>query len=165
MMSTPTPNPLAAAQDPRIDVLFGLASSSLEAFAKLTALNLDVLRFGLAENQELLNKALAANNVQELLALPTLIAPAMAGRMLSYSHQLSDIAAAVQQQFPTSAQIQRRKAQSETQRSSETPAKPSATPADTGSAASASATTPGSAPAPAARKSTKRAIPVATTGE
>jgi phasin family protein len=164
-MSTPTPNPLAPAQDPRIDMLFGLANRSLEAFAKLTALNLEALRFGLAENQELLNKALAANNVQELLALPTLMAPAVAGQILSYSHQLSDIAAAVQQQFPTSAQKQRGKAQPVTQSPSGTPAKQSAVPAETGSAASAAEITPGGAPAPAGRKSTKRAIPAVTTGE
>lgn len=164
-MSTPTPNPLAPAQDPRIDVLFGLANRSLEAFAKLTALNLEALRFGLAENQELLNKALAANNVQELLALPTLIAPAVAGQILSYSHQLSDIAAAVQQQFPASAQIQRRKPQPVTQDPSATPAKQSAMSAETGSTGAASETTSGGAPAPAGRKSTKRAIPAVTTGQ
>jgi len=95
-MSTLIPHPLAAEQDERINTLFSAVNRSLEALEKLTALNVQAIRFGLAENQEFLGKALAANNVQELLALPALMAPAVAGQVLLYGKQLSEIVAAMQ---------------------------------------------------------------------
>lgn len=104
-MSTPIPHPLAAEQDERINTLFSVVNRSLAAFEKLTALNVQAIRFGLAENQELLGKALAANNVQELLALPALMAPAVAGQALLYGKQLSEIVAAMQPGGPVSAQL------------------------------------------------------------
>jgi len=95
-MSTLIPHPLSAEQDERINTLFSVVNRSLEAFEKLTALNVQAIRFGLAENQEFLGKALAANNVQELMSLPALMAPAVAGQALLYGKQLSEIVAAMQ---------------------------------------------------------------------
>ena len=62
-MSTLIHHPLAAEQDERIITLFGVVNRSLEAFEKLTALNVQAIRFGLGENQQMLGKALSANNV------------------------------------------------------------------------------------------------------
>ncbi|WP_454872032.1 phasin family protein [Paraburkholderia xenovorans] len=71
--------------------LCGITTRSMEAFERLTALNLQAIRFGLAETQEVVARACAAGNLPEILCLPTLLAPAGAAQALSYSRQFFEI--------------------------------------------------------------------------
>ncbi|MFM0055307.1 TIGR01841 family phasin [Paraburkholderia phytofirmans] len=73
------------------DQLFGITSRCCYAFERLTALNLQAVRFGLAESQEALARTCAADNLPEILSLPTLLAPAAFAQALSYSRQFFQI--------------------------------------------------------------------------
>lgn len=73
------------------DQLFGITSRCCDAFERLTALNLQAIRFNLAETQESLARTCVADNLPEMLCLPTLLAPAGFAQALSYSRQLVEI--------------------------------------------------------------------------
>jgi phasin family protein len=73
------------------DNLFGVTTRSFEAFERLTALNLEAIRFGLAETQEAMARTCAADNLPEMLCLPTLLAPVGVAQALSYSRQFFEI--------------------------------------------------------------------------
>ncbi|NPT36886.1 TIGR01841 family phasin [Paraburkholderia xenovorans] len=79
--------------------LCGITTRSMEAFERLTALNLQAIRFGLAETQEVVARACAAGNLPEILCLPTLLAPAGAAQALSYSRQFFEILSDLQPDF------------------------------------------------------------------
>ncbi|MFM0514094.1 TIGR01841 family phasin [Paraburkholderia sp. RL17-373-BIF-A] len=73
------------------DQLFGITTRCCDAFERLTALNLQAVRFGLAETQEALARTFAADNLPELLCLPTLLAPVGFAQALAYSRQFFQI--------------------------------------------------------------------------
>ncbi|WP_454825683.1 phasin family protein [Paraburkholderia xenovorans] len=79
--------------------LCGITTRSMEAFERLTALNLQAIRFGIAETQEVVARACAAGNLPEILCLPTLLAPAGAAQALSYSRQFFEILSDLQPDF------------------------------------------------------------------
>ena len=76
--------------------LFGITSRCSNAFERLTALNLQAFRFGLAETQEALARTCVANNLPDVLCLPTLLAPVGFAQALSYSRQIFEIMSARQ---------------------------------------------------------------------
>jgi phasin family protein len=73
------------------DKLFAVTTRSCEAFERLTALNLQAIRFGLAETQEALARTCVANNLPEMLCLPTLLAPVGFAQTQSYGRQFFEI--------------------------------------------------------------------------
>ncbi|ASV99053.1 phasin [Paraburkholderia aromaticivorans] len=73
------------------DNLFSVTTRSFEAFERLAALNLQALRFGLAETQEAMARACTAGNLPEVFCLPTLLAPVGVAQALSYSRQFFEI--------------------------------------------------------------------------
>jgi phasin family protein len=73
------------------DQLFGLTSRYCNAFERLSALNLQAVRFGIAETQEGIARTCAADNLPEVLCLPTLLAPVAVAQALSYSRQFFEI--------------------------------------------------------------------------
>lgn len=100
--------------------LCGMTTRSLEAFGRLTALNLEAIRFGLAETQEAIARTCAASNLPEMLSLPTLLAPAGAAQALSYSRQFCEILSDLNPDFavpPVDAHRQRHAADSAATRS------------------------------------------------
>jgi phasin family protein len=78
------------------DRLFDSTGRCCDAFEQLTSLNLQAIRFGLAETQEALARTGAANNLPEVLCLPTLLAPAGFAQALSYGRQFFEILSALQ---------------------------------------------------------------------
>lgn len=80
---------------------FNLTSQYLENLERLTALNVQALRFCLAESQEILARALAAENLPEMLLLPTLAAPVCAAQFQSYGRQFFGLATALQRHNTT----------------------------------------------------------------
>ncbi|MFL9913727.1 TIGR01841 family phasin [Paraburkholderia sp. RL17-337-BIB-A] len=78
------------------DKLFGITTGCFDAFERLTALNLQAIRFGLAKAQEALARTCVADNLPEVLCLPTLLAPAGFAQALSYSRQFLAIVSYLQ---------------------------------------------------------------------
>lgn len=76
--------------------MFEITSRCCDAFERLTALNLQAMRFGLAETQEAVARTSVAENLPELLCLPTLLAPVGFAQALSYSRQFFGIMSALQ---------------------------------------------------------------------
>ncbi|WP_238535759.1 TIGR01841 family phasin [Paraburkholderia phytofirmans] len=93
------------------DQMFDITSRCCDAFEKLTALNLQAIRFGLAKTQEGLARTCVADNLPEMLCLPTLLAPAGFAQALSYSRQFFEIMSGLQRHSvppqPASAARQR----------------------------------------------------------
>ncbi|ANB77857.1 phasin (plasmid) [Paraburkholderia phytofirmans OLGA172] len=73
------------------DKLFAITTRSCDAFERLTALNLQAIRFGLAETQEALARTCVANNLPEMLCLPTLLTPVEFAQTQSYCRQFFEI--------------------------------------------------------------------------
>ena len=79
------------------DHMFDITSRCCDAFERLTALNLQAMRFGLAETREAIARTELANNLPEVLCLPTLLAPVGFAQALSYSQQFFGIMSVLQQ--------------------------------------------------------------------
>ncbi len=73
------------------DKLLGITTRCCDAFERLTALNLQAIRFGLAETQEALARTCVANNLPEMLSLPVLLAPVGSAQTQSYCRQFFGI--------------------------------------------------------------------------
>ncbi|KAA1003502.1 phasin family protein [Paraburkholderia panacisoli] len=78
------------------DRLFDITSRCCDASERLTALNLQAFRFGLAETQEARARTCVANNLPEMLCLPTLLAPVGFAQALSCRRQCFEIMSALQ---------------------------------------------------------------------
>lgn len=89
----------SAAQKASVTLLFGLTDQALAGIEKFIALNMDVARATLTEAQVAMQKALLADDQQELLALPANLIRPVGDRMLSYHRQLREIGSATQAEF------------------------------------------------------------------
>lgn len=98
-MAQVIPDRWLSAESEAFDKLFGLTSRCFETVERLTALNLQAIRFGLAETQEVLARTAAADNLPEVLALPVLLAPAGAAQALSYGRQFFEMVSDLQRGF------------------------------------------------------------------
>jgi hypothetical protein len=85
VVSNLIPEQLVTAQKVGLERLFGLTTQAFGSIEKLAELNLQVVKSTLAENQELLTKALSANHPQALFALPAGLAQAAVEKLASYS--------------------------------------------------------------------------------
>lgn len=102
-MSTLTPQQLVAAQQAGLNALFGFANTAFAGIEKLVALNVQASKATLAENQEVVMKALSAGNPSELLALPTALSQPAADKVTAYGRQVHEIVSGVQGEFLKSA--------------------------------------------------------------
>jgi phasin family protein len=91
MMTQFIPTQWLSMESNGFDKLFGITTGCFDAFERLTALNLQAIRFGIAETQEALARTCVADNLPEVLCLPTLLAPAGFAQALSYSRQFFEI--------------------------------------------------------------------------
>lgn len=73
------------------DKLFAITTQWCDAFERLAALNLQAIRFGFAETQEAIARTCVANNLPEMLSLPTLLAPVGFAQTQSYCRQFFEI--------------------------------------------------------------------------
>jgi phasin family protein len=90
-MSTPFAEQFYTAQNARFEALIGLSTKVLRNVGEIAALNWQTVQTALAENQELLTKALSENNAQGLLSLPAGMAQPAINRAASYGRQVSEI--------------------------------------------------------------------------
>jgi phasin family protein len=102
-MSTLIPQQLVAAQQSGLEAIFGLTNKAFEGFEKLVALNLQVGKAALAENQEIVAKALSAGNPGELFALQASLSQPVAEKVVAYGRQVQEIVAGVQSEITAAA--------------------------------------------------------------
>jgi phasin family protein len=100
-MSSFAPEQLFATQKAAFDTLFGLTFKAFEGFEKLVELNLQVVKSTLAENQEVVGKALSAKDSQGFFALQT---PASGEKLQSYWRHVSEIVTNTQGEFTAAAE-------------------------------------------------------------
>ena len=100
-MSNFVPEQLFATQKAAVDTLFGLTFKAFEGFEKLVELNLQVVKSTLAENQEVVGKALSAKDPQGFFALQT---PPTAEKLQSYWRHVSEIVTSTQGEFTAAAE-------------------------------------------------------------
>ncbi len=90
-MSTPIPEQLTTVQKAGLDAFRDLASSVFGSMRELTELNLRAVNSALAENQELMTRAISPGNPQELFALNAVLVQPTMDRAVSYSREVSEI--------------------------------------------------------------------------
>jgi phasin family protein len=94
-MSTHIPQQLVDAQTASTRQVFSFSSRAFEGFEKLAALNLQVIKATLAENQALAMKALSARP-DELVALSASLVKPTAEKVAAYSRHVREILSDVQ---------------------------------------------------------------------
>lgn len=102
-MNTLIPQQFVQAQNASVQQMFAFSNRAFEGIEKLTALNLQVVRATLAENQALLTKALSARP-EELVALSTSLAKPTAEKVAAYNRHVYEILSGVQGGLSSTAQ-------------------------------------------------------------
>ncbi|WP_432263418.1 TIGR01841 family phasin [Cupriavidus sp. TMH.W2] len=97
---------LTALQAANFDLLFGLTNKTLAGLQKLAELNLQTMKATLAETQDNIQKAFAAKDMQELLALQTSLLQPATERAQAYQRQLIEITSATRAEFARIAEAQ-----------------------------------------------------------
>ncbi|HZZ09552.1 MAG TPA: TIGR01841 family phasin [Paraburkholderia sp.] len=105
-MSTLIPQQLIAAQKSGLDTFFGLTNKVFEGFEKLVALNLQVGKQTLAENQALVSKAVTSGNPAELIALQASLAQPTAEKVAAYGRHVHEIVSGVQSEITAATTAQ-----------------------------------------------------------
>jgi phasin family protein len=90
-MSTPIAEQFYTAQRAGFEVLLGLSAKVLRSVGEIAELNWQTVKTALAENQELLTKALSENNAQGFLSLPVGMAQPAIHRAAWYGRLVSEI--------------------------------------------------------------------------
>jgi phasin family protein len=102
-MSTLIPQQFFDAQNASVQQLFAFSNKAFEGIEKLTALNLQVVKATLAENQALMAKALSAKP-EELVALSTSLAKPTAEKFAAYNRHVYEILSGIQGGLTSTAQ-------------------------------------------------------------
>jgi phasin family protein len=102
-----------ASNKAQLDVLAGLTSRAFEGLEKITALNLQVLKTGLAEAAETGRAALSATDAQALFALQAGVLQPAADKVAAYGRQVHAIVTATGADFEKVAAEQFSGAQSQ----------------------------------------------------
>lgn len=111
-MSTLIPQQLVNAQNASIQQFFDFSATAFSGVEKLAALNLQVVKTTLAENQAIVNRALSAKP-EELFALSGDLAKPTAEKVAAYSRQVYEILSGTQAQLSSAAQSQFKQSQEE----------------------------------------------------
>ncbi|WP_116322104.1 MULTISPECIES: phasin family protein [unclassified Cupriavidus] len=97
---------IAAAQQANLAIVLGLTNKAIEGFERLVQLNLQAMKSTLTETRENTQKALSAEDQQELLALQASMIPQIGEKALLYQRQLIEIGTATQAEFAKVAEAQ-----------------------------------------------------------
>ncbi|MFM0197809.1 phasin family protein [Paraburkholderia strydomiana] len=111
-MSTLIPQQFVEAQNASVQQMFAFSNTAFEGIEKLTALNLQVVKATLAENQALLMKMLSAKP-EELVTLSTSLAKPAAEKLAAYNRHVFAILSGVQGDLSSTAQSQLQQHQSD----------------------------------------------------
>jgi phasin family protein len=105
-MSTVFPQQFFSAQSVQVQNLFGAFQAAFDGIEKLTTLNLQVVKTSLAENQVIVEKALATRSPQDFVELSTSVAKATAEKASLYGKQVKEIVSNMQSEASTTAKSQ-----------------------------------------------------------
>ncbi|SAL84510.1 phasin family protein [Caballeronia terrestris] len=105
-MSTMFPQQYLPAQSAQVQNLFGALQAAFDGIEKLTALNLQVVKTSLAENQVIVEKAFATRSPQEFFELSSSVAKATAEKANLYGKQVKEIVSNMQSEAATTAKSQ-----------------------------------------------------------
>jgi phasin family protein len=95
-MYTITPQELLSSQTVLYQDYFRFANTIFEGIEKLVALNIQVVKTSLAENQVIVEKALATKGPEEFILLSSGLAQATAEKAALYGRQVAAILSSVQ---------------------------------------------------------------------
>jgi phasin family protein len=109
------PQQFADKQNASVQPVFAFASNVFDGIEKLTALNLQVVKATLAENQAILMKTLSATP-DEVFALSTSLAKPTAEKVAAYSRHVREILSDFQGGLSSTGQAQLQQYQSDAQR-------------------------------------------------
>ena len=155
-MSTLIPQQLVNAQNTGVQQAFALATNAFDGIEKLVALNLQVVKMTLAENQAIMTRAVSARP-EELFALSTSLMQPAAEKVAAYSRHVYKILTAMQGQFTSATQAQFQQYQRDTQELVASLAKQAPLGSETGVTLWNSAVSKASAASEAAYKAAKEA--------
>jgi phasin family protein len=156
VMSTLIPQQLVNAQSAGVQQVFAFATKAFDGIEKLVALNLQVVKATLAENQEIMTKAVSAKP-EELFALSTSLVQPAAEKVASYSRHVYEILSAMQGELSSATQAQFQQYQRDAQGLVENLAKHAPLGSETAVTAWKSAIATASAASEPANKATKEA--------
>ncbi|MFL9869932.1 phasin family protein [Paraburkholderia fungorum] len=105
-MSSLAPEQLVAVQQAGFETTFGLLTNAFEAIEKLAELNVQAVKSTLAESQEILVKALAAKEPQEVFALQASLTQPAIEKAQSYWRRVYEIISSTQAEFAATAETQ-----------------------------------------------------------
>lgn len=114
-MSSLVPEQLVAAQKAGLETTFGLLTKALEGTEKLVELNVQAVKSTLAESQEILTKAFAAKDPQELFALQASQVQSSAEKAQSYWQHVYELLSGTQAEFTAAAEAQLKQYQHDAQ--------------------------------------------------
>ncbi|MFJ4290663.1 TIGR01841 family phasin [Cupriavidus sp. NPDC089707] len=97
---------LSALQTANVELLFGLTNKTITAFEKLVELNLQTIKATVAETQDNIQKAFAAKDIQELLALQASLWQPATEKAQAYRRQWIEITSATRAEFAKVAEAQ-----------------------------------------------------------
>jgi phasin family protein len=100
-----------SAQRTTFDRAFGLAGKAFEGFERIIELNLQTVKTTLAENEELVAKAVAAKDPQSLFAVPTTQMPAAMEKLQAYWRHVYEIVSGTQAEFVAAAEARVKQSQ------------------------------------------------------
>ncbi|WP_158608190.1 phasin family protein [Paraburkholderia sp. BL17N1] len=121
-VNTLNPLRLVDTQTAAITQLFAFSSNAFDGIEKLTALNLQVIKATLAENQALMAKALSSRP-EELVALSASLAKPTAEKIAAYNRHVYEIMSGVQTALSATAPSQHQRYQRDAQEFAENIAK------------------------------------------
>lgn len=105
-MATLPTEQLSALQAANLDLLFGLTNKTLAGLQELAELNLKTMKATLAETQDNFQKAFAAKDMQDLLALQASLLQPATEKAQAYHRQLVEITSATRAEFAKVAEAQ-----------------------------------------------------------
>ena len=105
-MYTINPQELLSSQTVLYQDYFRFANTIFEGFEKLLALNIQVVKTSLAENQAIVEKALATKGPEEFILLSSSLAQATAEKTALYGRQVAGILSSVQGEAAEAAKTQ-----------------------------------------------------------
>jgi len=114
-MNSLAPEQLVAAQKAGVETTFALLNKSFEGIEKLAGLNVQAVKSSLAENQEIVVKALSAKEPHELFSLQTGQAQPAVEKAQSYWRHVHEILSSTHAEFAALAEAQFRLLQNDAQ--------------------------------------------------
>jgi phasin family protein len=105
-MYTITPQQLFSSQTTSFQEYFRVANTTFEGIEKWVALNLQVIKTSLTENQAIAEKVLATRSPEEFFALTTGLAQATAEKVALYGRQVAGIVSGMEGEATEAAKTQ-----------------------------------------------------------